>query len=50
MVFISDNSGRFLTNYTSSCKQYEDLKKEYGFQSDYQFRLFMQRHGQDSAV
>jgi len=44
MVFISDASGRFSTDYRPSCKAAEQVKVENGITDNYNFRLFLQRN------
>jgi hypothetical protein len=44
MVFISDHSGRFTTDYRPSCVADQQIKTENGITDNYNFRLFLQRN------
>jgi len=45
MVFVSDSSGRFATSYIPSCIENENIKKSLNIEDDYDYRMYLQRHG-----
>lgn len=44
MVFIQDESGRAITNYTPICELSEQLKAKLGARNDHEFRILLQRN------
>lgn len=44
MVFISDSSGRFQTDYRANCLVNEQIKQSAGIKDNYNYRLYLQRN------